>query len=252
VTATRLLALVTILIACAGAGWVDLNEAGKKAYARGDYAGAEHLFRQAVAAAPAEAEVHYHHAVALTHLHRYADAMAAYERALSLGPSAAVAAAARHGLRSVEPLTRLRAAPPPAAAAEPPPRRPAPPTADSVALRRHGNNWFADVTLNDDHRSTFLVDTGAAVCAITPPLAEALGLVPDSDEPPVLIRGVTGSTWGRRVTIPSIRVGGTEARDVAAVIVPLPGMQGILGNSFLARYVATLDPARAVLTLQRR
>jgi predicted aspartyl protease len=66
------------------------------------------------------------------------------------------------------------------------------------------------------------------------------------------VRGVTGSTWGRRVTIPSIRVGETEARDVIAFVLPLPGLQGILGNTFLARYTATLDPARALLTLQPR
>jgi aspartyl protease family protein len=119
-------------------------------------------------------------------------------------------------------------------------------------VRRQGGNWFVDVTLNDMHQAPFLVDTGAFACAITPELAEAIGIVPDPDVPPVLVRGVTGSTWGRRVTIPSIRVGETEARDVIAVVVPLPGMQGILGNTFLSRYTATLNPGQARLTLQPR
>ena len=84
------------------------------------------------------------------------------------------------------------------------------------------------------------------------PAASASPYVPDPDEPPVLVRGVTGSTWGRRVKIPSIRVGETEARDVIAFVIPLPGMQGILGNTFLSRYTATLDPGQARLTLQPR
>lgn len=254
--ARHLLALAAVLLACAGGGWADLNKAGKAAYARGEYPEAERLFRQAVAAAPDEPEVHYHHGVALTHLHRWAEAAAAYEKALTLRPPAALGAAARQGLRSVEPMTRPRAsAPLPEAGVAPPPRpRPRrvelPP--ETVRVRRHGGNWFVEVTLNDMHQATFLVDTGASACAITPEMAEALGIVLDPDVPPVLVRGVTGSTWGRRVTIPSIRVGETEARDVIAFVIPLPGLQGILGNTFLSRYTTTLDPGQALLTLQPR
>jgi hypothetical protein len=47
-------------------------------------------------------------------------------------------------------------------------------------------------------------------------------------------------------------VGDTEAQDVTAFVIPLPGLQGILGNTFLSRYMATLDPARGLLTLQPR
>ena len=252
----RLLTLVAVLLACAGGGWADLNEAGKAAYARGEYATAERLFRRALVAAPDEPQVHYHHGVALTHLHRWAEAAVAYERALALRPAPSLAAAARQGLRSVEPMTRPRpSAPLPEAAVAPPPRpRPRrvelPP--DTVRVRRHGGNWFVEVMLNDMHQATFLVDTGASACAITPELAEAIGIVPDPDEPPVLVRGVTGSTWGRRVKIPSIRVGDTDARDVIAFVISLPGMQGILGNTFLSRYTATLDPGQGLLTLQSR
>jgi clan AA aspartic protease (TIGR02281 family) len=256
VKARRLLALSAVLLACTGGGWVDLDEAGKAAYARGDYARAERLFRQALAAAPDEPQPHYHHGVALTHLHRWTEAASAFEKALALRPPVPLAAAARQGLRSVEPMTRPRASEPAPAAevARPSPPRPRrvqlPP--DTVEVRRRGGNWFVDVTLNDLQQAAFLVDTGASACAITPELAEAIGIVPDPDEPPVLVRGVTGSTWGRRVTIPSIRVGETESHDVIAFVIPLPGMQGILGNTFLSRFTATLDPGRARLTLQPR
>jgi aspartyl protease family protein len=254
--AGRLLVLAAVLLAGTGAGWAPLNEAGKAAYARGQYAEAERLFRQAIAAAPDEPELHYHRGVALTHLHRWPEATAAYEKALALRPPAALAAAARQGLRAVEPMTRPRApAPPPDTTAAPPPR-PKPPRVelppDTVRVERRGGNWFVDVTLNDMHQSTFLVDTGASACAITQELADAIGIVPDPDIPPVLVRGVAGSTWGRLVKIPSIRVGETEAHDVTAFVIPLPGMQGILGNTFLSRYTATLDPTKRLLTLHPR
>ena len=251
----RALALIGLLIALGGSGWAPLNDRGKAAYGRGDYAEAERLFRQAIAAAPDEPELHYHRAVALTHLHRWFEAAAAYEKSLSLRPPPTLAAAARQGLRAVEPRTRPRPAAPPAP--EPAPARPSrarrpelPP--DTVPVRRHGGNWVVEVRLNDMQTASFLVDTGASACAITPELAESLGIVPDPDVPPVMVRGVGGHVWGRLVKIPAIRVGEIEAHDVVAFVIPLPGLEGILGNTFLARYTATLDPGQRQLTLRPR
>src|SRR5918996_52979 len=138
VKARSLVALASGLIALVGAGWPQLNEAGKAAYARAQYAEAERLFRQAIAAAPDEPELHYHRAVALTHLHRWAEAAAAYEQALALRPPASLAAAVRQGLRSVEPMTRPRvAATPEPEAATPvrPRRRPVELPPDTVPVR---------------------------------------------------------------------------------------------------------------------
>jgi clan AA aspartic protease (TIGR02281 family) len=252
--AARALCLIGLLIALGGAGWTQLNERGKAAYARGDYTEAERLFRQALAAAPDEPELHYHRAVALTHLHRWAEAAAAYEKSLALRPPPALAAAARQGLRSVEPLARPRVTVPPVpepVAAPPRARRPQLPP-ETVPVRRVGGNWVVDVVLNDAQAATFLVDTGASACAITPELAESLGITPDPNTPPVRVRGVGGDVWGRLVKIPAIRVGDMEAHDVMAFVVPLPGLQGILGNTFLSRYTATLDPGQGQLTLRPR
>jgi len=106
--------------------------------------------------------------------------------------------------------------------------------------------------VNDQQRATFLVDTGATACVITPALAEALGLQPDSDAPTVRVRGVTGSASAPVIVIPSLRVGDAEAEKVHAFIMPLAGMQGILGNTFLSRFTATLDPVQGILTLTPR
>lgn len=65
----------------------DLNEAGKAAYARGDFAEAERLFAQAIANAPDNALPHYHRAVALTRLSRWREAAEAYQTTLRLRPA---------------------------------------------------------------------------------------------------------------------------------------------------------------------
>jgi clan AA aspartic protease (TIGR02281 family) len=253
-TRRDLIAVAALSILFAGAGWVELNEAGKAAYARGDFVEAERLFREAITAAPREPMPHYHRGVALTRLRRFSEAAAAYREALQLDPPASIATAAREGLSTVEPARprQLRddGLAPPARDRSRTPRAEAP--SDTVRLQRKLGNWFVDVIINDMQRATFLVDTGATACAITPALAEALGIQRDPESAPTLVHGVTGSTYAAVVVIPSLRVGDVEAQNVRAVIMPLRGMQGILGNTFLARYTTTIDPVQGLLTLRPR
>ena len=253
-TRRDLIAVAALSILFAGAGWVELNEAGKAAYARGDFVEAERLFREAITAAPREPMPHYHRGVALTRLRRFSEAAAAYREALQLDPPASIATAAREGLSTVEPARprQLRddGLAPPTRDRSRTPRAEAP--SDTVRLQRKLGNWFVDVIINDMQRATFLVDTGATACAITPALAEALGIQRDPESAPTLVHGVTGSTYAAVVVIPSLRVGDVEAQNVRAVIMPLRGMQGILGNTFLARYTTTIDPVQGLLTLRPR
>jgi clan AA aspartic protease (TIGR02281 family) len=233
-----LLALAFVDPAHAARSVADLNEAGKAAYSRGDFAAAERLFNQAIAEAPEEPLLHYHRGITLMRLSRWAEAAAALQSALRLDPPADVAAAARAGLRTLDPLLN----------------RPAPRAARSdettVTLQRLGGNWLARVRLNDSRTARFLVDTGASTCVISPTLAAALDIRPDRQAKPVPLQTISGLTQGQPVKIPSLRVGDVEAEDVIAVVHPLgSSMDGILGNTFLARFTVTLDPARGVLRL---
>jgi predicted aspartyl protease len=64
---------------------------------------------------------------------------------------------------------------------------------------------------------------------------------------------VGGVTAGRRVTIASVRVGDAEVDDVDAIVHSIgPGIDGLLGNTFLGRFTVTLDPAKGVLVLRPR
>ncbi|HEY7250615.1 MAG TPA: TIGR02281 family clan AA aspartic protease [Methylomirabilota bacterium] len=233
-----LLALALVDPVQAARSVAELNEAGKAAYSRGDFAAAERLFNQAIAEAPEEPLLHYHRGITLMRRSRWAEAAAAFQSALRLDPPADVAAAARAGLRTLDPLLN-RPAP-----------RAARPDETTVTLQRLGGNWFAQVRLNDARVARFLIDTGASTCVISPTLAAALDIRPDRHAKPVPLQTISGLTRGQPVTIPSLRVGDVEVEDVIAVVHPLgASMDGILGNTFLARFTVTLDPARGLLRL---
>jgi len=231
------LALVTITHAPAS----DLNEAGKAAYGRGDFAAAERLFTQAVAQAPGDPLLHYHRGVALMRLSRWHEASAAFEAALQLNPPPELAASAQRGLTSLAALLREPAS------------RPVRSEDIVVPLRRAGGNWIAEVRLNDSRSARFVVDTGAGACVVSPELATALRIHPGARAQTVPMQVVGGVIAGTRVTIASLRVGDAEAENVDAVIHSIgSGIDGLLGNTFLNRFTVTVDPEKGVLLLRPR
>jgi aspartyl protease family protein len=233
--------LFLVFATSAGAAVSDLNDAGKAAYARGDYAAAERLFSQAVAQAPGDPLLHYHHGVTLMRLSRWREASAAFEATLRLSPPADLAATAQQGIRSLAPLLR-----------EPAPRS-ARHEETLVTLHRARGNWIAEVRLNDSRTARFVVDTGASLCVVSPEVAADIGVRPGPRAEMVPMQVVGGVTAGPRVTLASVRIGDAEVENVAAVIHSIgPGIDGLLGNSFLGRFTVTLDPDRGVLVLRTR
>ncbi|HEY7655093.1 MAG TPA: aspartyl protease family protein [Methylomirabilota bacterium] len=229
------------LVCATGAAGADLNDAGKAAYERGDYATAERLFRQATAQAPQDPLLHYHRGVTLMRLSRWREAAAAFDTVLLLNPPPDLAATTRQGIRSLAPLLR-----------EPAPRSTR--TEEIlVTLHRARGNWLADVRLNDSRNARFVVDTGASGCVLSPELATELRIHPGAGAETVPMQVVGGVTAGRRVTIASVRVGDAEVENVDAVIHSIgPGIDGLLGNTFLGRFTVTLDPDKGVLVLRSR
>jgi clan AA aspartic protease (TIGR02281 family) len=233
------LALITV---CSVAATVSsLNEAGKAAYERGDFSAAERLFSQALAQSPDDPLLHYHRGVALMRLSRWREASADFEATLRLNPPRDVEISAREGIRSLAPTLRE------------PTSRSTRQDSTSVPVRRIRGNWVAEVRVNDLRTAQFLVDTGATACVISPELAKALGIEPDSRAPAVQLRTISGLTSARVVSIPSLSVGESEAQNVVAVVHPLdPPMDGILGNTFLSRFTVTLDPEQGLLHLSSK
>jgi len=229
-----------VLLLATGASHANFDSAGRAAYARGDYAAAERAFGEAINRVPADPLPRYHRAGALTELGRWNEAIDEYERVLQLRPPEQVALATKEALKSLLPLTR----------------RAAPSVADrdvsTIRLDRSRGGWIADVTLNDSRRARFLVDTGASVTVLSPDLADVLGIAPPARGRVMRLQTITGETEAPIVLIPSLRVGDVEARDVIAVIHDTVGLDGILGNTFLARYTVTLDARQGLLTVRRR
>lgn len=233
--------LFLVFTTSVGAAVSDLNDAGKAAYSRGDYVAAERLFSQAVAQAPGDPLLHYHRGVALMRLTRWREASAAFEATLRLSPPAELAATAQQGVRSLAPLLRESA-----------PRNPQG-EETLVTLHRTRGNWLVEVRLNDSRTARFVVDTGASACVVSPEPAADLGVRPGPRAEMVPMQVVGGVTAGPRVSLASVRVGDAEVENVAAVIHAIgPGIDGLLGNTFLGRFTVTLDPDRGVLVLRTR
>lgn len=238
-TTALLVALAAIPKAAVPMTAGEFNEAGKSAYSRGDFAAAERLFDRAIADDPYQPLFHYHRGVVLVRLGRLREARDSYENALRLNAPPALAATVRDALRAIG-----RAAPPASAQASGDP--------ELIKLEARRGVWFVEVTLNQTVRARFLVDTGATACIVSPELARSLGIAYE-DAPTVPLQTANGIATGRPAAIPSIRVGDAEAMDVRAVVMDLePGMEGILGNTFLGRYAVTLDAERGLLALKRR
>jgi clan AA aspartic protease (TIGR02281 family) len=233
-------ALIVLLLAT-GASHADFDSAGRSAYARGDYAGAERAFSEAINRAPTDPLPRYHRAGALTQLGRWNEAVDEYERVLQLRPPEQVALATKGALKSLLPLTRRGAA---SVSVDR--------DVSTIRLDRSRGGWIADVVLNDSRRARFLVDTGASVTVLSPDLADALGIAPSTRGRVMRLQTIAGETEAPIVMIPSLRVGELEARDVIAVIHETVGLDGILGNTFLARYTVTLDARQGLLTVRRR
>ncbi len=101
----------------------------------------------------------------------------------------------------------------------------------------------------------FIVDTGAMRTTIGPGMVAALGLSGKLGDEIELVLAGGLKTKGRELTLPRVEVSGADERDVpaAAVKVSDVGVDGLLGQSFLKRFVYTIDEStRAKLILKRR
>jgi len=108
--------------------------------------------------------------------------------------------------------------------------------------------WSSEITLNRERDGHFyadvevgglptrmLVDTGASVIALTGDDAAALGMSWHDAEIAVVAQGATGEVLGMRTVLPRVSLGGFEAENIDAVIVPEGLPISLLGQSFLSK-----------------
>ena len=105
---------------------------------------------------------------------------------------------------------------------------------DTILDREADGHFYAHASV-DSRDARFLVDTGASVVALTGDDARAIGLSWDDSDLVAIGRGANGTVFGVPVRLEEVRVGGFEAHDVEAAIIPEGLDVSLLGQSFLSR-----------------
>ena len=212
----------------------DLHSRAAAAYERRDYVEALRLWSQAVSLQPAEARFHYLRGQALAHLGMRTSAADAFQVSLLLEPSSDVARDAMAGLAGLASATAS-----------------APEGDVLVALEQGVGVWIVPIVVNGVHQGRFLLDTGSSVVVVAPTFAASIPLTSGDGRDAVELQTLGGRTRGPSATVASLRVGTAELQDLPVVIHdPGPGLDGILGNTFLSHYRLTVDADRRQLTLR--
>ena len=102
----------------------------------------------------------------------------------------------------------------------------------SVTLKRGLDGHYRAEALINNQKVDVLVDTGATGVAISQTVADKLGL---KSIDAIRTNTANGDSVGYMVRLNSVKVGGVEAKNVSAMIVP--GLDGdvLLGMSYLGR-----------------
>jgi predicted aspartyl protease len=210
----------------------DVHSRALAAYERRDYVEALRLWSQAVSLQPSDARLHYLRGQALASLGLRSSAADAFQVSLLLEPTADVARDAIAGLAGLSPA----------------------PTPDSdvvVALEPGLGVWVVPVVVNGVHQGRFLLDTGSSVVVVAPAFAAGMRLPQRDGGDAIELQTLGGRTRGPSATVRSLRVAAAELHDVPVVVHdPGPGLDGILGNTFLSHYRVTLDGDHRQLTLR--
>jgi hypothetical protein len=213
----------------------DYHLRAQRAWRSRDYLEAMQLWSQAAALQPAEPLFHYYRGTALARLGLTLSARDAFQMALLLEPPAPLARQILDEMARLNQGMGLR-------------------VQETTVPLEHGLGvWIASVVLNESRTGRFLVDTGSSVTVLSPALAADLGInsTTGAAAAPVELQTLGGRTAGPPAIVGSLRVGDVELRDAPVVLHdPGPGLDGILGNTFLSRYQVTVDADRRQLHLR--
>jgi len=103
---------------------------------------------------------------------------------------------------------------------------------ETVTLQRDPSGHYRAEAYINGVKANVLVDTGATGVAISQQLADTLGI---RSHAAISTTTANGETVSYMTRLASVKLGGIEAKDVAATITP--GLEGeaLLGMSFLSR-----------------
>ena len=126
---------------------------------------------------------------------------------------------------------------------------PAPP-AMLCPLRRDGNAMLVEALVGGTVRTRLLLDTGAEFTVLSTAAARRLALEPGSAAV-IPLRSASGVFFAPMIKVQSITVGEATAYDVEVIVHDAtPGLDGLLGMSFLDNFLVTISTSdeRLILT----
>lgn len=125
-----------------------------------------------------------------------------------------------------------------------------------IDVPHHGdrNHMLVSVRLNDRIDGTFLLDTGATYVTLSSEMAKNLG-IGLSGKNNVTVSLANGSNVSAQaVILESMQTGNARVNGVIAMVFPEPphpGVDGLLGMSFLREFTIQLDPVNKKLVFQQ-
>ena len=115
-----------------------------------------------------------------------------------------------------------------------------------IAYEDSGHSTIVQVKLNDSATGRFVVDTGASLVSISRTMATRLNLEMSTDRAIRVTVADGRSVSAYPVILKSVQTGDARAENVAAVVLesePSPGVDGLLGMTFLREFDVHLDAA---------
>ena len=123
-----------------------------------------------------------------------------------------------------------------------------------VPTETRGKSHLVTAQLNNKAAGTFIVDTGASVVTISASMAKRLGISYRSTRSVQLTLADGSSVTAYPIKLKSVAVGDAVVRHVRAVVIeqpPGPGIDGLLGMTFLGEFSMSFHAKTGVLELTR-
>jgi len=126
----------------------------------------------------------------------------------------------------------------------------------TVPIQRSGTLLVVQTQINGSRPARLILDTGASHTILSHEIARDLGLLAHAQVTSVTLKTAGGIVQAQMTHVGAIQVGEAEAKNVPVAVHDLPdappGIDGLLGLTFLQQFLVTLDAQKGELHLQRR
>jgi clan AA aspartic protease (TIGR02281 family) len=122
-----------------------------------------------------------------------------------------------------------------------------------VPIEGSGKILIVDASINQRGTGRYIVDTGATYCVVSQDRAKELNISGRKDGTKIRVATANGVIEATLGEARRIDVGDAVARDVAVAVMegdPVPGLDGIIGLSFLQRFKYSVDSTDRLLKLE--